>query len=253
MGALHQGHLSLIDACTAQSDFVVTTIFVNPLQFAPTEDLSRYPRTFEQDLQGCQERGVDLVFAPSPSTMYPDDFSSSVRVEGLTARWEGEHRPDHFVGVTTVVAKLFNLVGPCSAFFGRKDYQQWRVIERMVADLDMPIKVVGCPIVRESDGLALSSRNRYLSSVERQRALSLVEALRASYDAFLAGERNPSALAHCAQHRLDVDTVDYVAATDPQTLEPLTSESDQILIAIAAHIGATRLIDNTLLGYDRRP
>jgi pantoate--beta-alanine ligase len=255
MGALHDGHFSLIDEAKKRADFMVVTIFVNPLQFAPGEDLGRYPRTLESDLAGCRDRDVDLVFAPSPESMYAAQFQTRVLVEELSKPLEGEFRQAHFDGVTTVVTKLFNLTGPCTAMFGRKDYQQWKILARMAQDLDMPIEVVGCPIVREADGLALSSRNRYLSAPERKRALGIVSGLRRAHDAWHAGERSPDRL-HClAAERVqsDFDRVDYVAAVDPDTLAAPTAAPTRLLIVVAAHLGTTRLIDNVVLGEDPRP
>ena len=255
MGALHEGHFSLIDEAKQRADFVAVTIFVNPLQFGPGEDLDRYPRTLESDLAGCCERGVDLVFAPDPDSMYPAQFQTQVSIEELTKPLEGECRPAHFDGVTTVVAKLFNLAGPCAAMFGRKDYQQWKILSRMAHDLDMPIEVVGCPIVRELDGLALSSRNRYLSASERKRALRIVSGLRRAHDAWCEGERSPDMLRSLVEEpvQLEFDRVDYVAAVDPDTLVTPAESPSRILIAVAAHLGATRLIDNVVVGEDPRP
>ncbi|MDH3727951.1 MAG: pantoate--beta-alanine ligase [Myxococcales bacterium] len=255
MGALHAGHYSLIDQASRRADFLAVTIFVNPLQFAPGEDLQRYPKTFERDLEGCQRRGVDVVFAPDAGAMYPDGFQTQVGVAAVTKPLEGVFRPSHLEGVTTVVAKLFNLAGPCVAVFGRKDYQQWKTLSRMVKDLDMPIEVVGCPTVREPDGLALSSRNRYLSETDRHRALAVVEGLRASHDAWKNGERGPSVLQRVAAAPVEAtfDRVDYVAAVDPETLEPPKTAPTRLLLAVAAHLGSTRLIDNVVLGEDGRP
>jgi len=255
MGALHEGHFSLIDEAKQRADFVAVTIFVNPLQFGPGEDLDRYPRTLESDLAGCRERGVDLVFAPDPGSMYPAQFQTQVSIEELTKPLEGECRPAHFDGVTTVVAKLFNLAGPCAAMFGRKDYQQWKILSRMAHDLDMPIEVVGCPIVRELDGLALSSRNRYLSASERKRALGIASGLRRAHGAWCEGERSPDMLRSLAEEpvQLEFDRVDYVAAVDPETLVTSAESPSRLLIAVAAHLGATRLIDNVVVGEDPRP
>jgi len=255
MGALHAGHLSLIDEASRRADFLAVTIFVNPLQFAPGEDLQRYPKTLEDDLGGCRRRGVDVVFAPDTGAMYPEGFQTQVCVAGVTKPLEGVFRPSHFEGVTTVVAKLFNLAGPCAAVFGRKDYQQWKVLSRMVEDLDMPIEVIGCPIVREPDGLALSSRNRYLSTNDRHRALAVVAGLRAAHDAWEHGERKPAVLesAAAAPVAATFDRIDYVAAVDPETFEPPATSPERLLIAAAAHLGSTRLIDNVVLGEDERP
>jgi pantoate--beta-alanine ligase len=255
MGALHEGHFSLIDEAKKRADFIVVTIFVNRLQFAPGEDLDRYPRTLEDDVAGCRERGVDLVFAPEPDSMYPAQFQTQVSVGDLTKPLEGAFRPAHFDGVTTVVAKLFNLTGPCAAMFGRKDFQQWKILSRLARDLDMPIEVVGCPIVREPDGLALSSRNRYLTGSQRVRALGIVSGLRRAHDAWSEGERNPDTLRSLAAERvqLDFDSVDYVAVVDPDTLSTAGESAAHLLIAVAAHLGTTRLIDNVVLGQDPRP
>ena len=255
MGALHDGHFSLVDAAKRLADFTAVTIFVNPLQFAPGEDLDRYPRTLEDDLDGCRTRGVHLVFVPEPDAMYPTGFQTQVSVGELTRPLEGRFRPEHFDGVTTVVAKLFNLTGPCAACFGRKDYQQWKILERLARDLDMPVDVVGCPIVRERDGLALSSRNRYLAPAERERALGIVTGLRAAHDAWQDGLRDPSELEAIAERPVQksFDRVDYLAAADPDTLEVPTSNERTLLIAVAAHLGTTRLIDNVVLGVDPRP
>lgn len=257
MGALHEGHLALVqEARRRGAERVALTIFVNPLQFGPNEDFDRYPRTLDSDLERCREAGVDLVFAPERRAMYPDDFATSVRMTGITERLEGAHRPGHFDGVTTVVAKLFGLTGECVAVFGRKDYQQWRVLDRLARDLDLPVEVVGMPTVREPDGLALSSRNRYLSPEQRARALCIARGLRAAHHAFASGVRNSAALA--ARVRAEVepafDSVDYVAAADPDTLAEAPSlASDRLLLAVAARIGGTRLIDNTVLGEDTPP
>ena len=255
MGALHDGHFSLIDEAKKRADFIAVTIFVNPLQFTAGEDLDGYPRTLESDLADCRERDVDLVFAPAPDSMYAAQFQTHVSVEELAKPFEGAFRRTHFDGVTTVVTKLFNLTGPCAAMFGRKDYQQWKILARMARDLDMPIDVVGCPIVREPDGLALSSRNRYLSASERNRALSIVAGLRRAHDAWHEGERTPDALRAVAAERVqsDFDRVDYVAAVDPDTFTAPTASPTRLLIAAAAHLGTTRLIDNVVLGEDPRP
>ena len=255
MGALHAGHLSLVDEAQARADFNALTILVNPLQFGEGEDLGRYPRTVETDLESCRERGVDLVFAPEPDAMYPDGFQTQVSLSEVTKPLEGEHRPTHFDGVTTVVTKLFNLTGPSIAVFGRKDYQQWKILSRLARDLDIPVDVVGCPIVREPDGLALSSRNRYLSAEERARALGIVRGLRAAYDAWERGERDPDSLRNAAVELVDAsfDRIDYVAAVDAESLQPSCAAAGRLLIAVAAHLGSTRLIDNVVLGEDPRP
>lgn len=257
MGALHAGHIGLVGAVRSKgATHIVATIFVNRLQFAPGDDLDRYPRTLDADVEKCRDAGVALVFAPKDGAMFPPGFSTHVDVGAVSGRLEGQHRPGHFRGVATVVAKLFNLAGPCVAAFGRKDYQQWRMLARMVSDLDMPIEVVGAPIVREADGLALSSRNRYLTSAERERALGLSTGLRAAWDAFEAGERDPVALLALASApvRRRFDRVDYVALADPDDVSPIEGAlRGRALLAAAAHIGSTRLIDNVVLGEDPRP
>jgi pantoate--beta-alanine ligase len=257
MGALHSGHTSLIDDAKRRGcDVIVVTIFVNPLQFGPHEDFDRYPRTLDADVRACDAAGASVVFAPERSVMYPPGFSSAVIVEGLTDPLEGQFRPGHFRGVTTVVAKLFSLAGPCTAIFGRKDYQQWKIIERMALDLFPNVEVVGAPIVREEDGLALSSRNRYLSLEERPRALAIVTGLRAAHDAFASGERDPNALERIARTPIEAsfDRIDYVAVADADRLTPIEGPiGPRAVLAVAAHLGKTRLIDNVVLGHDPRP
>jgi pantoate--beta-alanine ligase len=255
MGALHDGHLSLVEGTrTRGARFHVLSIFVNPLQFGPTEDFGRYPRTFDADLQRCRAAGVDVIYAPSPEAMYPKGFQTHVEVGELTKRFEGSFRPAHFRGVTTVVCKLFTAVGPCVALFGRKDYQQWKVLERMARDLDLPVELVGAPIVREPDGLAMSSRNRYLDAPSREKALAIASGLRAAHDAYESGQRDPATLAALVQAPIEkaFDRIDYVEAADPETLEPATT-GDRVVLLVAAHLGKTRLIDNLELGHDPRP
>lgn len=254
MGALHAGHLALVKEARARgATKTVVTIFVNPLQFGPNEDFARYPRTLPEDLAACEGEGVDLVFTPTREAMYPPGFASEVRVGRVTQVLEGVFRPGHFDGVATVVTKLFQLVGPAVAVFGRKDYQQWRVLSRMVSDLDMPIEMHGMRTVREPDGLALSSRNRYLSPEERTRALAISEGLRRAVAAFDAGERDPSVLEEIARAPIAarLDAVDYVAVADADDLQPLERVPDRAVLAVAARIGRTRLIDNVVLGEDR--
>ena len=260
MGALHEGHLALLDAARREgADFLVASIFVNPLQFGEGEDFERYPRTLERDLEACAERGVDLVFAPEARHFYPPGFSSRVVAGGPVGRWEGAHRPGHFDGVATVLTKLFSLVGPSVAVFGRKDFQQWRVVERLVEDLDLPVRIVGHPIVREPDGLARSSRNRYLSEAERRRALAIPESLTSVHDLWARGERRAEALGRRVEEVLGpaVDAVDYVAVVDARTLEPLSGqvadEPHGPVVLVAARVGTTRLIDNLWLGVDEPP
>ncbi len=258
MGALHAGHLSLVDEAVRCCDLAVVSVFVNPTQFGPGEDFERYPRDLERDAAALRERGVALVLAPAVDAIYPDGHSTSVRVEGLTAGLCGAKRPGHFEGVATIVTKLFNIVGPCKAIFGRKDYQQLKVIERMVSDLDMPVEVVGLPTVRERDGLALSSRNAYLSAGERGRALSLSRGLASAHALWRDGERSVGALRAAVRDPVERSTnrVDYVTAADPQTLVELDDGDlapEKMLIAAAAQFGSTRLIDNTVLGDDSPP
>jgi pantoate--beta-alanine ligase len=256
MGALHEGHLTLVDEARQRADFVVVTIFVNPLQFGPREDFSRYPRTLPDDLALCAARGVDLVFAPEREAMYPAGFASTVSVRGVSEPLEGAHRPGHFDGVTTVVAKLFALVGESVAVFGRKDYQQWKVIARMTHDLELPIEIVGHRTVREADGLALSSRNRYLDDDARRRALGIVAGLRAAARAFAGGERDPARLEAVALAEMAprFDAIDYVAVRDADSLAPLEGPvPERAVLAVAARLGSTRLIDNLVLGEEPVP
>ena len=254
MGALHEGHLTLVDEAKKHADVVALTIFVNPLQFGPKEDFSRYPRTLAADVSACTARGVDWVFSPDREAMYPPSFQTAVEVSGLTDDLEGAFRPGHFRGVTTVVAKLFGLAGRCTAVFGRKDYQQWRVLDRMARDLDMDVRVVGHPTVREEDGLAMSSRNRYLDPRDRTRALGIVAGLRAASKAFTAGERDARVLESIARAPVEAafDRIDYVAVRDPDTLAPFP-EGSRYVVLVAAHLGTTRLIDNLVLGEDPPP
>ena len=256
MGALHDGHVSLVRAAAQHgASFRVLSIFVNPLQFGPNEDFGRYPRTWDRDLTRCREAGVDLVYAPSREIMYPPGFASHVEVSGVTAGFDGAFRPGHFRGVTTVVLKLWNAVGPCVALFGRKDYQQWRVLSRLALDLNLPIEVVGADIVREPDGLAMSSRNRYLDPRGRSRALAIVQGLRAAHDAYGLGERDPGRLVLLVRGPVEgaFDRIDYVAAAHPETLEPVSSRGEPVVLLVAAYLGSTRLIDNIELGRDGRP
>ena len=253
MGALHAGHLSLVERARREADFIVMSIFVNPLQFAPTEDFSRYPRPVEEDERLSSEAGVDLLFRPSVTEMYPPGRSVGVSAGILGAEWEGTSRPGHFDGVVTVVAKLFNIVHPDVAVFGRKDLQQAAIIKAMVRDLDMPIRIVLAPIVRESDGLALSSRNRYLSPDDRRRATVLSRALAAITLRFASGERRVPALEAEAQKILSTEsevTPDYLAVIDPLTFKRPEIAGDGNAAIVAARVGSTRLIDNMLLGQD---
>jgi pantoate--beta-alanine ligase len=247
MGALHEGHRSLIREARARADQTVVSIFVNPLQFSPNEDFSRYPRTFDADLEACRAEGVDVVFAPAADDMYPPDRQVSVQSGEMGAIVEGAVRPGHFDGVLTVVLKLFNLVQPDVAIFGQKDAQQLAMIRRMVADLDLPIDIVGAPTVREPDGLALSSRNRYLSADERQVALALSTALRAGAAESVPSKIRAAALAvlEAAAPRL---ALDYLVLVDPATFAVVNaSYRGEAVLAVAAKVGTTRLIDNVVL------
>lgn len=251
MGFLHEGHLSLVDEARRRTDVTVMSIFVNPLQFGPTEDLARYPRDVEGDAAKAEARGVDVLFVPGEGEMYPHPPRVVVTPRALAERWEGAARPGHFEGVLTVVAKLFNMVQPHVAVFGQKDVQQATLVRGMVADLDMPVEIVVTPTVREPDGLAMSSRNAYLDGPSRQRALSLSGALGAVQRAFQSGERDATVLEAIARRHLTeggVTDVDYVAIADPASLEPIARAASGTVVALAARIGRTRLIDNVILG-----
>ena len=250
MGALHQGHLSLVRAARAKCDFVVVSIFVNPTQFGPQEDLSKYPRTLERDCALLEREGVELVFVPEVEEMYPAGAVTWVTVEGLSERLCGRSRPGHFRGVTTVVAKLFHIVQPDTAFFGQKDAAQAAIIRRMVRDLAMPVEIVVCPIVREADGLALSSRNVYLTAEQRTQALGLSRALGEVEAAFRGGERDAAKLAALGRAVVAAEPgvrLDYFEIVDADDLEPV-GEAAGALVAVAAWVGTTRLIDNVVLG-----
>lgn len=250
MGALHAGHMSLVRLAGDATDIVVMSIFVNPLQFGPNEDFERYPRTEEADLAMAQAEGADIVFLPNVQEMYPAGATTTIHMTGLTDVLEGAHRPGHFDGVATVVAKLFNIVQPDLAFFGQKDAQQVAVIRKMVADLDIPVQVVVGDTVREPDGLALSSRNRYLSETERTRALALYLALEAGAAALRAGEA-PWVAEQAMAGILDGEVeVDYAVAVDPDTFSG--APAGDVLLAIAGRVGATRLIDNMLVRSSER-
>lgn len=246
MGALHPGHMALVEAAKAHADKVAATIFVNPMQFGANEDLGRYPRQEQEDARLLAENGCDLLWMPSVDDIYPKGFSTRITVSGVSARWEGEARPGHFDGVATVVAKLLLSVRPDVALFGEKDFQQLAVIRRMVADLNIPVEIVGVPTVREPDGLALSSRNVYLSTQERQQAIGLPRALHAAKRAIRAGQPVSSALdeAKAALLARGFSRVDYVALVDSATLEPLDSPQGEARLIAAAALGSTRLIDN---------
>ncbi len=250
MGALHEGHASLIRAARAETGFVVVSIFVNPTQFGPAEDLARYPRTPEHDLEVCARERADLVFAPEAAAVYPPGFRTYVEVHDLQDVLCGASRPGHFRGVATVVLKLFNVVQPDVAYFGEKDAQQLRIIRQMVRDLDVPVSLRGCPIVREADGLALSSRNAYLDPGQRRHAAVLHEALEEARARVEAGERDAAAVQRALAARLASApgaVVDYAAVVDYESLQPLTRLRGRVLIAVAVKFGGTRLIDNVQL------
>jgi pantoate--beta-alanine ligase len=250
MGALHAGHASLIRAAAANCGRVAVSIFVNPTQFGPNEDYARYPRTFEADCALAQAEGADAVFAPPVEELYPAGAATFVEVEGLSNRLDGASRPGHFRGVATVVAKLLIAAEPDRAFFGQKDAAQVAVLRRMVADLRLPVEIVVCPIVRELDGLALSSRNRYLSPAERVQALVLSRAIRQAEALAASGERKAIALLKAARQTFADEPelrIDYIAAVDWSTLDPVEIAAPGTLFAVAAWVGQTRLIDNTIL------
>lgn len=250
MGALHEGHLSLVQAAKAQCDAVVVSIFVNPLQFGPTEDLAKYPRNFERDCQMLEQESVDLLFAPTAEEMYPEKAITYVTVEGMSERLCGRSRPGHFRGVTTVVAKLFNIIEPDLAFFGQKDAAQAAIIRRMVRDLDFAVEVVVCPIVRDADGLALSSRNAYLSEAQRKSALVLHLALIEVEKQFERGEHDAAKLIETGKRVIAQESgarLDYLEIVDPDTLEAVDPVVSSALVAVAAFVGTTRLIDNVAL------
>ena len=248
MGAFHAGHHSLMRAARERCDEVIVSLFVNPAQFDEAADLEAYPRSEERDAAEADELGVDVLYAPPVDEVYPPGFATSVRVAGLSDVLEGAERgPGHFAGVCTVVAKLFNVVQPDLAFFGQKDAQQVAVLRRMVRDLDMPVELEVLPIVREPDGLALSSRNVRLGPDERQRALALSRALRAAEAAAATGERDPERLRAAARAAMDDVAPEYLALVDPDSFEPVQTVNGRVLLAVAARIGAIRLIDNTII------
>jgi pantoate--beta-alanine ligase len=246
MGAFHAGHRSLMAAAREECDLVVVSLFVNPTQFGPGEDLSGYPRDEVGDAAAADAEGVDVLFAPTVEEMYPDEPRTTVHVAGLTDRMCGAHRPGHFDGVTTVVTKLFSIIGPCRAYFGRKDAQQLAVVRRMTSDLDLPVEVIGCPLVREPDGLAMSSRNAYLTAEERAAATVLSRALRSAAAVASAGASTQDLRARI---RRDVAAeplvqLEYVETVDAVTLEPCADVCGVVLVALAARVGKARLIDN---------
>ena len=251
MGYLHAGHISLVEHARAECASVAASIFVNPTQFGPNEDLAKYPRDLPRDLALLEAAGADLVWTPTPEVMYPPGFQTWVEVEGLTKGLEGGVRPTHFRGVTTVVAKLFHAVGPQKAYFGQKDAQQAAVIRRMAKDLDFPLEIVVCPIVREPDGLAMSSRNVYLNPEERQAATVLSRALSAAKAAYEKGERDAETLRRILRDTINVEPLarlQYVSCADYDTLEELQQVTGKSLLSMAVYLGKTRLIDNFVIG-----
>ena len=248
MGALHRGHVSLIERSVKHGDFVVVSIFVNPTQFGPKEDLAKYPRPLREDLRICKDHGVDVVFVPDVKEMYRQEELTWVDVDKISEPLCGRFRPGHFRGVTTVCAKFFNIVQPDIAYFGQKDAQQLAVIRRMVADLNFPLKIVGCPTVRETDGLALSSRNRYLSPQQRKDATCIYRSLKTAREMIEAGRTNPKTIAAKIRKIItaakSLSSIDYISIVDAETLQDVSRITGKVLIAIAARFGSTRLIDN---------
>jgi pantoate--beta-alanine ligase len=254
MGALHEGHLSLVRAAKAQCDTVVVSLFVNPTQFGPTEDLAKYPRPFERDRELLEKEGVAILFAPPVDEMYPKGEVTRVVVEGLSEKLDGRSRPGHFRGVTTVVSKLFHIIEPDIAFFGQKDAAQSAIIRRLVRDLNFPVEIVICPIVREPDGLAMSSRNVYLSTEDRQSALVLHRSLGLVEEKFRAGEKDAAQLIAIARQvfaQKPQVRLDYFEIVDPDTLDPVERIQQPALVAVAAYVGSTRLIDNLILNLPK--
>lgn len=251
MGALHDGHRSLIRRARTECDFVVVSIFVNPAQFGPQEDLEKYPRPIEADFEACEADGVDAVFNPEVAELYPEGASTTVHVSRLTETMEGEVRPVHFDGVALVCAKLFSIVGECTAYFGEKDAQQLRVVRQMARDLDLRVEVVGCPTVRDADGLALSSRNVYLDAGERRRALCLPRALETVRRLVERGVTDPDVLTRAGKQDLkEADSTDYLEVVNPDTLERVQQVKGPALVCGAVRIGHTRLIDNVLIATE---
>jgi pantoate--beta-alanine ligase len=250
MGALHAGHRSLVRRAVADCDYVVVSVFVNPTQFNQADDLAAYPRTFSADLDICKAEGASLVFHPDETEIYPQPSKTSVAVRELSLEMEGAFRPGHFDGVALVCAKLFNIVGPCVAYFGEKDAQQLRVVKRMAFDLSLPVEVVGCPTVRDADGLALSSRNVHLKPEDRTRSLALIRSLREIEAVIGSGERDVAVLESAGRAVLEgagLDGIDYLDVVDPDSLEHLTVVGETALVCGAIRVGATRLIDNVLV------
>jgi pantoate--beta-alanine ligase len=254
MGALHAGHVSLMEASVADGCATAATVFVNPLQFAPTEDLSAYPRPFEADQAQAEAAGVEVLFHPAVEEMYPDEVLTTVHVDRIGARLEGAARPTHFDGVATVVNKLFSIAGPCRAYFGEKDWQQLQVVTRMARDLSMPVEVVGCPIVRDHDGLALSSRNVYLDAEQREAAPVIQLALKAGVASIQAGERSTEAVNGLMASIIDAEPLaqlDYAEVVRADTLEPIDPLAGELRLLAVARFGITRLLDNLGLEVTR--
>lgn len=250
MGALHEGHLSLARASKSRCQVTAVSIFVNPLQFGPSEDLAKYPRPRERDVAMLEEVGVELLFLPSAEEMYPAGAKTRVAVEGLSDKLDGASRPGHFLGVTTVVSKLFEIVRPDRAFFGQKDAAQVAILRKMVRDLDMDVELIVCPIVREKDGLAMSSRNAYLTPEQRQQALVLYRSIMRVQMSADRGERDAATLREIGEQVIAEEPgarLDYFAVVDPETLEPVADTRGGVLVAVAAYVGTTRLIDNIVL------
>lgn len=250
MGYLHEGHESLIRQAVQDNDRVVVSIFVNPTQFAPNEDLASYPRDMDRDLTRCRDMGVNVVFAPSAEEMYPPGFQTTVTVQDLSQGLCGRSRPTHFQGVSTVVCKLFNIIGPERAYFGQKDVQQLAILRRMALDLNLPVKIVGCPIVREADGLAKSSRNAYLTPEGRIAALALSRSLQLAEKTALSGERDSEVIRKAMEEHFSKEPlvrVDYIEIVDALSLEPVQALVHETLVAVAAYVGKSRLIDNTII------
>ncbi|MBI9050069.1 MAG: pantoate--beta-alanine ligase [Anaerolineaceae bacterium] len=250
MGYLHPGHISLVEKARSECDYVIVSIFVNPTQFAPSEDLSSYPRDLQQDFKYLEEAGTDLVWTPTDQIMYPHGYQTWITVDQLTQPLEGQFRPEHFRGVTTIVAKLFNVVQPQCAYFGQKDAQQAAVIQRMIIDLDFPINMVVCPIIREADNLAMSSRNAYLSDAQRKAATILSKSLFAAHRLYEEGERNATVLKESISQIVQSEplaNLQYVSCADPLSLQEVDKITSGALLSMAVYIGKTRLIDNILL------
>lgn len=250
MGFLHEGHQSLIKKAVEENDKVVVSVFVNPIQFAPNEDLETYPRDLESDKKLCDSTGADLIFHPTPDEMYPGGFSTHIQMDNLTKELCGKTRPNHFGGVCTVVGKLFNIVKPDKAYFGQKDAQQLAIIKRMVRDLNFDLEVVGCPIIREPDGLAKSSRNTYLSADERKAALILSKSIELGKELVASGEKNAQTIIKAMTDKINTEPlarIDYVNVVDALNIEPIDVIKGETLVAIAVYIGKTRLIDNFII------